>query len=98
MSAQRKPRKPRTRPGTGGRRHARPELAEAIDYRNPDSLKPFLSARGRIKSRAQTGLSRRDQSRLARAVKRARELALMPYVVADANDGKERRERRERRS
>lgn len=52
-----------------------------IDYRNPDGLSKYLSAKGRIKSRRQTGLSRRDQNRLAREVKRSRELALLPYVV-----------------
>jgi small subunit ribosomal protein S18 len=52
-----------------------------IDYRNPDGLRPYLSGKGRIKSRRQTGLSRRDQARLAREVKRARELALLPYVA-----------------
>jgi small subunit ribosomal protein S18 len=76
----------RRKPGrtaTTKRRSASKEAAEAIDYRNPDSLKQFLNERGRIKSRRMTGLSRRDQSRLARMVKRARELALIPYVSGD---------------
>ena len=95
MSNPRKPRKTRpSRGDTARRRRATREQAEAIDYRDPASLTPFLTARGRIRSRAQTGLRRRDQSRLAREVKRARELALLPYVVADAHEGKERRERR----
>lgn len=66
-----------------------------IDYRNPDGLLPYLTSRGRIKARRQTGLSRRDQSRLAREVKRARELALLPYAIETSGAG-ERGGRRER--
>lgn len=43
-------------------------------------MRRFLSDRGKTRSRRVTGLSRRHQKQLAVAVKRARELALLPYV------------------
>ena len=44
-------------------------------------LRRFISERGKIRSRRITGACRRHQSQVARAVKRARELALLPYVA-----------------
>ena len=43
-------------------------------------MRRFLSDRGKVRSRRVTGLSRKHQEQLAVAVKRARELALLPYV------------------
>jgi small subunit ribosomal protein S18 len=51
-----------------------------IDYKDLNLLRRFISDRGKLKSRRITGLSRKHQSQLAQAVKRARELALLPYV------------------
>ena len=51
-----------------------------IDYKDLNTLKRFISDRGKIRSRRVTGLSRRHQRQLAVAVKRAREVALLPYV------------------
>jgi small subunit ribosomal protein S18 len=51
-----------------------------IDYKDLGTLRRFISDRGKIRSRRVTGLSRRHQQQLALAVKRARELALLPYV------------------
>ncbi|MGI8633275.1 MAG: 30S ribosomal protein S18 [Solirubrobacterales bacterium] len=53
---------------------------ETIDYKDMASLRRFTSDRGKIRSRRVTGLSRRHQEQLALAVKRAREIGLMPYV------------------
>ncbi len=53
--------------------------ADRLTYRDPDFLSQFLRDDSRIRSRRQTGLSRCQQARLARAVKVARELALIPY-------------------
>ena len=53
---------------------------EHIDYKDLSTLRRFISDRGKIRSRRVTGLSRRHQQQLALAVKRARELALLPYV------------------
>ncbi len=61
-------------------RKRRPQLAaEEIDWKNFPSLRRFLSERGKIRSRRITGLSRRQQAELARAVKRARSMGLFPY-------------------
>ncbi len=61
-------------------RKRRPQLApEEIDWKNFPSLRRFLSERGKIRSRRITGLSRRQQSELSKAVKRARTMGLFPY-------------------
>ena len=54
---------------------------DQIKYTNIDMLKRFLSDRGKIRSRRMTGLSRRQQALAAREIKRAREVALLPYVT-----------------
>jgi small subunit ribosomal protein S18 len=48
-------------------------------YKDVELLRRFLSERGKIRPRRQTGLCARDQRRLAVAVKRARHLALLPF-------------------
>ena len=53
---------------------------EVIDYKDIALLRRFISDRGKTRSRRVTGLSRKHQEQLALAVKRARELALLPYV------------------
>lgn len=53
---------------------------ERIDYKDLATIRRFISDRGKIRSRRVTGLSRLHQRQLALAVKRARELALLPYV------------------
>ena len=53
---------------------------EHIDYKDLATLRRFISDRGKVRSRRVTGLSRRHQKQLAVAVKRAREIALLPYV------------------
>lgn len=53
---------------------------EQIDYKDLSLLRRFISDRGKVRSRRVTGLSRKHQEQLATAVKRARELALLPYV------------------
>ncbi len=54
---------------------------EQVDYKDLSSLRRFISERGKIRSRRITGACRRHQNQVARAVKRARELALLPYVA-----------------
>lgn len=56
------------------------EKIEQIDYKDVDMLKEFLSERGKIRSRRQTSTCAQHQRRLAQAVKRARHLALLPFV------------------
>ena len=72
------------RPGmTGGRRKPCPfcrDKVEQVDYKDVSTLRKFISEKGKIRSRRISGACRRHQSQIARAVKRARELALLPYV------------------
>ena len=52
-----------------------------IDYKDPDFLLQFINSQGKILPRRITGNSLKYQRRVATAVKRARHLALMPYVA-----------------
>ena len=52
-----------------------------IDYKDPEFLKKFLNEQGKILPRRITGTSLKFQRRVAKAVKRARHLALLPYVT-----------------
>jgi small subunit ribosomal protein S18 len=52
-----------------------------IDYKSYDMLRRFLTDRGKIRPRRQTGTCAKHQRALARAVKRARHLALLPYTA-----------------
>jgi small subunit ribosomal protein S18 len=63
---------------------------EQVDYKDISALRRFISERGKIRSRRITGACRRHQSQVARAVKRARELALLPYVAEGGSDRGER--------
>jgi small subunit ribosomal protein S18 len=68
---------------TGGRRkscHFCRDKVDEIDYKDFHTIRRYLSDRGKIRSRRITGACRRHQNQLATAVKRARELALFPYV------------------
>lgn len=51
-----------------------------IDYKDLSVIHPFLNERGRIKARRTTGNCAQHQTKLAEAVKNAREMALIPYV------------------
>ena len=55
--------------------------APKIDYRDVKLLQRFLSERGKIVPSRITAVSAKKQRELARAIKRARHLALLPYVV-----------------
>lgn len=52
-----------------------------IDYKDVEILKKFLNPHGRLLSRKRTGVSAHHQRQLAQAVKRARFMALLPYVA-----------------
>jgi small subunit ribosomal protein S18 len=52
-----------------------------IDYKDHDSLRRHVNEYGRIKPRRQTGSCAKHQRKLAVAVKRARHLALLPFVL-----------------
>ncbi|MFF1704068.1 30S ribosomal protein S18 [Streptomyces sp. NPDC058252] len=50
-----------------------------VDYKDTDLLRKFLSDRGKIRSRRVTRVTAQQQRMLARAIKNAREMALLPY-------------------
>jgi len=53
---------------------------DPIDYKDVDLLKKFITERGRILPRRLTGLTAKQQRDLTNAVKRARIVALLPFV------------------
>lgn len=56
------------------------DKSQVIDYKNPEKLLHFITDRGKIAPRRKTGTCARHQRILAREIKRARHLALMPYA------------------
>ena len=81
------------RQGGGGRRRnkrrfTRKRVCEfcvgkdkTIDYKKTDELKRYVSEYGRMRPRRQTGTCAKHQRQVAIAVKRARHIALLPFVV-----------------
>jgi len=55
-----------------------------VTYKDVYQLKKFTSARGKIIGAQRSGVCAKHQRQLTRAIKRARHVALMPYVAADA--------------
>src|SRR6201996_3559175 len=55
------------------------EKIEQVDYKDLAMLRRFISDLGKLRARRLTRAFRRTQSQVARAVKRARELSLLPY-------------------
>lgn len=81
MSAPGKPGKPGT-PRTG-RTRKKPLLAPDVthvDYKDTALLRTFLSDRGKIRSRRITGITPQQQRMVDRAIKNAREMALLPFT------------------
>ncbi len=74
-----------TRPSFFRRRKSCPfsgPNAPKIDYKDTRTLSRFVSERGKIVPSRITAVSAKKQRELAKAIKRARYLALMPYTVA----------------
>ena len=57
------------------------QKATFVDYKNTDTLKHYLSERGKILPRRTTGACAMHQRQVTEAVKRARQIALLPYVI-----------------
>ena len=57
------------------------EKIDIVDYKDLSALRRAISDKGKIRSSRVTGACRRHQSQLATAVKRAREVGLLPYVA-----------------
>jgi small subunit ribosomal protein S18 len=55
-----------------------------IDYKDTESLKKMISANGKILSRKRTGVNAMEQRMVARAVKRARYMSLLPYITTSS--------------
>lgn len=69
---------------------ARPKICQfcadkniSIDYKNIDLIRRFVTEEGKIRPRRQTGNCARHQRDLAGEIKRARHIALIPYVRGD---------------
>ncbi len=77
------------------RKIVKPE--QPLEYKNVDYLSKFIGPTGKLQSRRRTGFDGQDQRKLARAVKVARHMGLLPYVGSaqgevdrDARGGRER--------
>ena len=80
--------------GADRRYYARPKICQfcadkhlAIDYKQGDVLRRFVTEEGKIRPRRQTGTCAKHQRVLAAAIKRARQIALLPFV-GQTDDGR----------
>ena len=81
------PRKPQSRaPGFSRKKKVCP-FDEAgftnIDYKDVETLRQFITERGKILPRRISGVSRANQKKLQKAIKQARHMALIPFVSED---------------
>ncbi len=76
MSAARVP----VRSARGRRKAALAPHVTQVDYKDVHLLRTFVSDRGKVRSRRVTGLTPQQQRAVTRAVKNAREMALLPYT------------------
>jgi small subunit ribosomal protein S18 len=74
--------------GPRGIRRTRPKVCQYcvdqinnLDYKDYGRIRPMVTERGKIKSRGQTGTCAKHQRMVARAIKRARQVALLPFVA-----------------
>ena len=69
------------RPRRYQRRRPRQVVPEYVDWKDVDYLKQFIPERGKIMPRRISGISAKDQRRVAKAIKRGRSMALLPFVA-----------------
>ncbi len=62
------------------RRRQRERIPAYLDWKDTDYLRKFVPERGKIMPRRISGIGAKDQRRLAKAIKRARSMALLPFV------------------
>lgn len=62
-------------------RRFKKDTPQYFDYKDVKTLQRFINMYGQIEPSTKTGLNNKQQKRLATAVKRARHLALMPFVT-----------------
>jgi len=63
------------------RRRPRNVVPDYIDWKDTDYLRQYIPERGKIMPRRISGISAKDQRRIAKAIKRARSMALLPFVA-----------------
>lgn len=63
-------------------RRFKKDTPQYFDYKDVKTLQRFVNMYGQIEPATKTGLNNKQQKRLATAVKRARHLALMPFVAS----------------
>jgi small subunit ribosomal protein S18 len=87
----------RSKPRDAGRRGKKKISAlvigkvDYVDYKDAELLRKFVSERSKLKARRVTGNSEQQQREVARAVKNAREMALIPYTNRVTTQRRERR-------
>ncbi len=62
------------------RRRSRFSKLESVDYKDVETLRKFVNERGKIVSPRASGLSAKQQRMVTRAIKRARNMALLPFT------------------
>ena len=62
------------------RRRPRQVVPDYVDWKDVDLLRQFVPERGKIMPRRISGISAKDQRRIATAIKRARTMAMLPFV------------------
>ena len=76
--------RPQAPGGSGDRRKSCyfcKDSVDEVDYKDMSQLRRYVSEKGKIRNRRMTGACRRHQRQVAVAVKRAREMAFVPYVA-----------------
>ena len=69
------------RPRRYQRRRPRQVVPDYIDWKDVDLLREFVPERGKIMPRRISGVTAKDQRRIATALKRARAMAILPFVA-----------------
>ncbi|CAN5194492.1 hypothetical protein BH20ACI2_BH20ACI2_21530 [soil metagenome] len=69
------------RPRRYQRRRSRLMIPDYLDWKDVDLLRQFVPERGKIMPRRISGIPAKDQRRLAKAIKRARSMAMLPFVA-----------------
>ncbi len=69
------------RPRRYHRRRPRQIVPDYVDWKDVDLLRQFIPERGKIMPRRISGISAKDQRRISAAIKRARSMAILPFVA-----------------
>lgn len=69
------------RPRRYQRRRSRNVVPDYLDWKDVDLLRQFVPERGKIMPRRISGIPAKDQRRIAKAIKRARSMAMLPFVA-----------------